>query len=146
MARNNKLSFTELLKAHKKVDRVVPKLLGERARRFFEISFKREGFNDRGFNKWAKRKNEYPADKKRGTPSSYGKKTLSNTGALANSIRVTKANSRKIQISSIGLKYANKHNSGNNGMPKRQFMGNSEVLEKGIAKKLEYEYYKAMKL
>ena len=136
--RKNKLDFNDLLRAEKHLKNNVPKLVGERARRFFELSFRREGFQDSSLVKWTKRKRE--------TKRSRGKKVLSNTGMLKNSIRRTKTTPRQIRISSIGLSYANWHNNGTGRLPKRQFMGNSKTLERGLQKKIEFEIKKAINL
>jgi phage gpG-like protein len=136
--RKNKLDFNDLARAEKHLRNNVPKLVGERARRFFELSFRREGFQDSSLVKWTKRKRE--------TKRSRGKKVLSNTGMLKNSIRRTKTTPRQIRISSIGLSYANWHNNGTGRLPKRQFMGNSKTLERGLQKKIEFEIKKAINL
>lgn len=136
--RKNKLDFNDLLRADNHLKNNVPKILGERARRFFELSFQKQGFTDTGFNKWARRKRE--------TKRSIGKKVLSNTGMLKKSIRRTKTTSKQIRISSVGIRYANIHNSGIGKMTKRQFMGNSVTLEKGLRKRIEREIKKAINL
>ena len=138
MSRSKKLSFDQLVKADKHLQKKVPKIIGERARRFFELSFKKQGFTDNGFSAWSRRKKE--------TRLSTGKKVLSSTGMLANSIRRTKTTPRKVVISSVGLKYANIHNSGVGNMPKRKFIGNSKTLEKGLEKRIEHELKKIIKL
>ena len=42
-------------------------------------------------------------------------------------------------------KYAQRHNEGLKGMPKRQFMGKSKTLEDNIKKKLTKELDKVLK-
>ena len=137
MGRSKKLSFDALKKADNHMKKNVPKLIGERARRFFELSFKREGFQDKSFKPWRKRKRE--------NRRSRGKKVLSNTGLLKGSIRRTKTTAKQIRISSLGVKYANYHNRGVGSLTKRQFMGNSETLERGIQKKIEFEIKKKLR-
>lgn len=137
MPRSKKLSFDALKRADRHLKQNVPKIIGERARRFFELSFKKEGFTDTGFSKWKKRKRE--------NKRSRGKKILSRSGFLKNSIRRTKTTSKQIRISSVGVVYANVHNQGRGKMPKRQFMGNSRTLEKGLQKRIEFEIRKFIK-
>tara|TARA_R110002012_G_scaffold271164_3_gene456357 strand:- start:2191 stop:2613 length:423 start_codon:yes stop_codon:yes gene_type:complete len=136
--RKNKLDFNDLVRADKHLKNNVPKIIGERARRFFELSFRKQGFTDTGFSKWKRRKRE--------TKRSIGKNILSNTGMLKNSIRRTKTTKKQIRISSVGIPYANIHNQGIGKMPKRQFIGNSETLEKGLQKRIEYEIKKFINL
>ena len=135
--RMKKLSFKALERADRHFKNNVPKIIGERARRFFELSFIKEGFTDSGFSKWAKRKKE--------TKRSIGKKILSGRGFLKGSIRRTKTTPKQIRISSVGVAYANTHNQGIGRMPKRQFIGNSRTLEKGLQKRIEYEIRKFLK-
>lgn len=135
--RMKKLSFKALKKADNHFKNNVPKIIGERARRFFELSFIKQGFTDSGFSKWAKRKKE--------TKRSIGKKILSGRGFLKGSIRRTKTTPKQIRISSVGVAYANIHNQGRGKMPKRQFMGNSRTLEKGLQKRIEHEIRKFLR-
>lgn len=136
MSTSNKLSFDALEKADRHLKNNVPKIIGQRAERFFQLSFTKEGFTDKGFDKWSKRKKE--------TRLSRGKKILSATGDLKNSIRVTKVSKNKVIVSSLGVSYADFHNSGQ-GQKKRQFIGNSEVLERGLQKRIETEIRKFIK-
>ena len=136
--RKKKLDFNDLVKANEHLKRNVPKIIGERARRFFELSFEREGFNDKGLQKWRRRKKE--------TKRSIGKKVLSGTGFLKNSIRRTKTTPKQIRISSLGVAYANIHNNGRGTMPQRKFLGNSRTLEKGLGKRIEHEIKKKINL
>ena len=136
--RKNKLDFNDLARADKHLKNNVPKIIGERARRFFELSFRKQGFTDTAFSKWKRRKRE--------TKRSIGKNILSNTGMLKNSIRRTKTTKKQIRISSVGIPYANIHNQGIGKMPKRQFIGNSKTLEKGLQKRKEYEIKKLINL
>lgn len=136
--RKKKLDFNDLVRADKHLKNNVPKIIGERARRFFELSFAKQGFTDRGFSKWARRKKE--------TKRSIGKKILSDTGMLKKSIRRTKTTKKQVRISSVGIPYANYHNNGTGRQKKRQFLGNSVILEKGLAKRIEHEIKKAINL
>ena len=144
--RKNKLDFNDLVRADKHLKNNVPKIIGERARRFFELSFRKQGFTNRGFSKWARRDKEYKANAKTGRRASAGKKILSNRGDLADSIERTKTTKKQIRISSVGIPYANYHNNGTGRQKKRQFIGNSEILEKGLQKRIEHEIKKFINL
>jgi phage gpG-like protein len=138
MGKNLKsLNFDILVKADQHLQQNVPKIIGERARRFFELSFANEGFNDRSLTKWRKRKKE--------TKRSRGKKVLSGTGFLKNSIRRSKTTRRQVVISSLGVSYAGFHNDGTGRAPQRQFIGNSTTLERGLQKRIEHELKKIIK-
>lgn len=144
--RKNKLDFDDLARADKHLKNNVPKIIGERARRFFELSFRKQGFTDTGFSKWKRRKREYKGNAKTGRAPSFGKNTLSNRGFLRKSIKRTKTTKKQIRISSVGIPYANIHNQGIGKMPKRQFIGNSKTLEKGLQKRIEHEIKKFINL
>lgn len=135
--KQNKISLTPIITAQLKAKKVLPIILGERARRFFELSFKKEGFTNESFNPWKKRKRE--------TKRSTGKKILSDKGILSNSIRRRHTSFNRTIISSKGIRYANYHNKGTKITPKRQFIGNSKKLEKGLQKLAEYELKKLIK-
>ena len=55
------------------------------------------------------------------------------------SMSVRSANWRAIRIGSYGIPYAERHNKGLGGMPKRQFVGNSKVLNDKIQRKIKTE-------
>jgi len=65
---------------------------------------------------------------------------------LKKSIRRTKTTKKQVRISSVGIPYANYHNNGTGRQKKRQFLGNSVILEKGLAKRIEHEIKKAINL
>jgi len=67
--RKKKLDFNDLVRADKHLKNNVPKIIGERARRFFELSFAKQGFTDRGFSKWARRKKQRDQSAKRYFPT-----------------------------------------------------------------------------
>lgn len=103
---------------------------------YFKKSFDNEGFTDRGFWHWTPLKRERPKRFR-------GRKILTNTGKLKNSIKTT-SNSTKTDFYVrfySNVKYAAIHNEGLNGrafgkypfkMPKRMFMGYSYILDKKL--------------
>jgi phage gpG-like protein len=130
----------------------LPTLVGNVALNFFDDSFQREGFIDKRVNKWKPRRFN---DKTKGS-----RKTLVKSGRLRRSLRMrTLVNS---VIISTNVPYAQIHNEGgrvqgsftvrahrrktkggstsvrshqrnvNIDIPKRQFMGQSDLLDKRI--------------
>ena len=65
-----------------------------------------------------------------------GRGILVDTGALRRSIKVFKANFKEIIIGTTGIPYANRHNEGLKGMPKREFIGDSKGLDSDNKKTL----------
>src|SRR5690606_33083322 len=79
----------------------VPKDVSERARAFFMASFIKEGFTDASFIPWPKRKD------------SQTHKILSKSLTLRNSIKIDRADLKRIEISAgNGIPYAAIHNNG----------------------------------
>jgi phage gpG-like protein len=129
----------------------------------FEKSFEKQGFDNGGVNEWKARKTtdkrgrditRYRTNKrgKRGELNSFGRKntgrailTGHSTGAnkLRHSLKARKI-SGGIEFSS-DKPYAQRHNEGLNGMPKRQFMGASKTLDKNIKKKIDKQLNKIFK-
>lgn len=110
--------------------------LKETALKHFKKSFYDEGFTEKSFWHWTPLKRERKGRFR-------GKKILTNTGKLKNSIK-TRANSNKNGFSVTffsNVKYAAIHNEGLYGkafgkypfkMPKRMFMGYSTVLDRKL--------------
>ena len=150
----------------------MPKIVSEKARAFFLMSFVKEGFTDSSFVAWPKRKDLLPH------------KMLSQSLALRNSIKVVEANLNRIEISAgEGLPYAAIHNEGGTinivltermrkyfwymfkktqddkykwmalskkerfsiHIPKRQFIGESDTLNKRIDKMMIKQIMEAQK-
>lgn len=123
----------------------------------FEESFENEGFTDNALVKWKKRTTtnkkgrditKYRTNRvgKRGDLNSYGRKnegrailTGHATGGnkLRHSLKATKI-SEGVEFST-DKEYAERHNEGKDGMPKRQFMGASKTLNKNIKDKIDKE-------
>ncbi|WP_372747097.1 phage morphogenesis protein [Lutibacter sp.] len=121
----------------------------------FEDSFEKQGWDDSGVKDWKARKTvdkrgrditRYRTNKrgKLGDLNSYGRKndgrailTGHSTGGnkLKNSLKARQI-SGGIEFSS-DKPYAQRHNEGLNGMPKRQFMGASKALDKKIKRKID---------
>jgi phage gpG-like protein len=114
-------------------------IAGNDAVAHFKKSFDNQGFTDESLTTWKPRKGQIRglgANVRGGLPNT--KKTLTKTGALKKSIRVVSTNGLKVRIESA-LAYSAIHNEGLRGnawgrhpfkMPKREFMGNSRLLER----------------
>jgi len=135
----NKLSLKPLIVKLKLTHKTLPLILGNNAVKFFQSNFDKEGFQDRTVSKWQKRKYK---------PKGGAKKQLQVTGRLRRSIKRLSANWGSIKIGTKGVAYARIHNEGLKGkafgkyafqMPKRQFIGESYKLEKGIKARIEKE-------
>jgi len=102
-----------------KIQRNIAVRLSEMANKHFNRSFDRGGFTDQTLIKWQPSKRERDG---RG-------KTLIDRGDLRRSIRPVQQNYRQSRIIS-DRPYSARHNDGLAGMPQRQFMGTSAVLNK----------------
>ena len=102
--------------------------IGAGAKSFFKSGFDKEGFTDRTYKRWERRKRP------------YRHKILNKSGALAASI---KSSTNKTALSTTitsDLKYSAIHNDGLTGdafgtpfkMPQRQFIGDSHTLDKRV--------------
>lgn len=102
---------------------------GRLAVNHFKGNFRLQGFLDSAVDPWKRRK---LADTKRRS----GRGILIDTGTLKNNIRVLGAPGNRVIIGTRGIKYAKRHNEGLAKMPKRQFIGNSKILEGKIHKSI----------
>lgn len=122
--------------------------------KFIEKNFRDQGFNDAGLNKWKKRKTtdrkgrdltRYRTNRKgtAGSLTKFGREDIGRailvgheTGGdkLKLSFRARKE-ARAVKFYTY-KKYAQRHNEGLKGMPKRQFMGKSKYLTDQINNKI----------
>lgn len=102
MAKKNKdLPVPDFKKMAESVMKDLPRKASEQARNFFMASFIKEGFTDTSFIPWVKRKDD------------FSHKLLSQSFALKNSIKITKADFQTIEITAgQGINYAAIHNEG----------------------------------
>lgn len=97
------------------------------AERFHAENFRNEGFTDVALQKWPARKKPDRNAAKRAL--------LVKSGALRR--HATKGTVRGKQVDfDLPLAYARRHNEGLKGMPKRQYVGQSAVLEDRIRRKV----------
>ena len=140
----------------------LPSIIEVEGLNFIKKNFRDEGFNDGSKKAWEKRQTErdgrdltrYKTNRvgTAGSLNKFGQREQGrailvghNTGGnkLRNSFRARKNRQRVVFYSY--KKYAQRHNEGLDGMPKRQFMGMSKTLEDNIKKKLTRELDKALK-
>ena len=135
-------NFNAKIKQFEKISRTLPKRVGNVAKNHFLESFDNEGFSDGSINSnpWAKRKTSTKRDKTAGR-----RQLLIQSGALKRSIKVaSNPTFKKIAVGSYGIKYAERHNKGLKGMPKRQFIGKSRILDKKIKQMIRNEMKKLL--
>jgi len=135
-------NFNAKIKQFEKISRTLPKRVGNVAKNHFLESFDNEGFSDGSINSdpWAKRKSKTKRDQTAGR-----RQLLIQSGALKRSIKVAAGPTfKKIAVGSYGINYAERHNKGLKGMPKRQFIGKSRILDKKIKQLIKNEMSKLL--
>ncbi|MDR1199936.1 MAG: phage virion morphogenesis protein [Prevotellaceae bacterium] len=127
-------------------DRVF-EVVGNEAVSHYEKSFRDEGFTDSATVKWKNvKRREKPRKTKRkegSRPLAWDRaKILTQSGELGDSIKFARGSDRSVIISS-DKEYAVYHNKGvkaargKRGLPKRQFIGKSDELNKKISEKIK---------
>ena len=100
---------------------VLPKELATDTQNFFNKSWRNQGFDDGGVQKWKPRAKE--------TKKTIGKAILVGTGdlrtAVGTSLKQATFQSTKFVVD---VRYAAYHNDGTSKMPQRKFMGDSATL------------------
>lgn len=109
--------------------RVIKVEAGGMAVKHFKGNFRAQGFVDETVDPWKARK---APEKRKGSRA-----ILVKSGHLRNSIRVLGTPRDTVIIGTRGVKYAKRHNEGLSKMPKRQFVGNSRLLEGRIHKLID---------
>ena len=105
------------------------------ARKHFSSNFNNQGFDGKAWKNVKRRTNPTKRDIKNGGSTRailYGKKS----GVLSKSITGTVRSWDKIVIGTT-VDYAKFHNEGTAKIPKRQFIGDSEILNKKIVNLIE---------
>lgn len=125
----------------------IPDIVGTEAVNHFQESFQKEGFTDQGLERWVEVKRRLG----KGKGADATRKILTGrTGALHDSITYDTEPGRVIvsanpQNAGSGVNYAAVHNFGvtdagrkrNTVIPKRQFLGESQELNKKIQDEIE---------
>jgi phage gpG-like protein len=125
-----KFGFDEILKKLKQTQRSVMVQLSNQAQNYFVKSFTKQGFNGVEWDNVQRRMQgykayKYPRARSRTNP------ILVETGTLR---RAVSAMNRTAEITDdrlrmvVDLPYAARHNEGLKGMPKRQFVGQTDEL------------------
>jgi phage gpG-like protein len=146
MARNRggTESIQRKIRAFNALKTVLPVLVANDAKNFFFNSFRKQGWEDEGVQRWAPRKSNV---------NNKGRAILVKTGDLRKSLYVEQADWGKVRISS-NLPYSAIHNEGLKGkafgkhpfqMPKRKFMGRSRKLHNQLKTLMEKKINGSMK-
>lgn len=140
-------------------------IIGVEGKNFIQKNFRDEGFNDRNLEKWKERKTEdsrgnditrYRTNRrgKIGNLTRYGRENRDRallTGHATGGNKLRNSFKYKVNIGSSEVKftthkeYAERHNEGLDGMPKRQFMGKSAYLNNKISIKIQKELDKLLR-
>ena len=105
----NRFNMGQVLQNLSKIKKDLPSVLSNDALKFFNDSFKKQGWDDNGITKWKKRKSK---------KDNAGRGILIKSGALRRSIKIKESNFNRIIISS-NMPYSKIHNEG--------FKGNENV-------------------
>jgi phage gpG-like protein len=129
---SRKFDFDKLIEAMQKAKTDLPRLLANQAQNHFADSFKAGGWDGRPWKEVKRRQEgtpEYKYPKKKGL-SRRTKPILVKSGTLRRAVSMSArvVTWDKIQLV-VDLPYAERHNEGKDGMPKRQFMGDSQALK-----------------
>ncbi len=105
----------------------IAKITGITAVGFFKDTFTKQGFTDKGFKKWKKRK--------QGSPRNRGRNILIDSGTMRRSIKIRAINKSKVIVGTgREAPYAEYHNEGTKDIPQRKFIGESEQLRRKTLK------------
>ncbi len=155
MAKSLKDLGEHIKKLQRFIDKDATRIIEIEGTKHFKESFENQGFTDKSFKKWTPRKtkdqNERDITRYRtnrvgrsGELNAYGRRnsgrdilTGHNTGGdkLRNSITSHRKRDRVIWRSY--KPYATFHNDGTKTLPKRRFIGRSEVLSQNIKRKFK---------
>ncbi len=133
--RKGDFKVNESVKKFRRVKKTLPLILANNAKNHFVKGF-RQGGGQTDKGKWIPRKKKEEGGRRA---------ILVFRGRLWKSIGIISASFDKISVGSRGVKYAKRHNEGLDGMPQREFVGPSKVLEKESRKKIENEMKKMFK-
>lgn len=152
-------------RAAKEIPDKVLRIIGVEGKNFIQKNFRDEGFTDTGTEKWEERKTEdrqgrditrYRTSRRgeAGNLNKYGSSIKGRailTGFATGGNKLRNSFRYRVSIGSSQVtfytykEYAERHNEGLNGMPKRQFMGKSNYLNTQISKKINKELDKILR-
>lgn len=130
-----KFNFASKLRRFYELKTVLPRICGEESVRFFQDSWKNQGFTNQSVSKWKEVQRRIPGTNPYKYPKNKdrGRRTRSilvgkGSGRLRRSIRRGYTSFSKTVIAT-DVPYAKYHNEGTDKIPKRQFMGRSKQLD-----------------
>lgn len=152
-------------RAAKEIPDKVLRIIGVEGKNFIQKNFRDEGFTDTGTEKWEVRKTEdrqgrditrYRTSRrgKAGNLNKYGSSIKDRailTGFATGGNKLRNSFRYRVSIGSSQVtfytykEYAERHNEGLDGMPKRRFMGKSTYLNTQISKKINKELDKILR-
>jgi len=147
-------AFKAMYRRIASVQNTLPTVLANEGVNFFVGNFDKEGFVDVSIEKWKTPERKIPGTSAYKYPKKKDlgrrtKKILIKSGKLkrATNNSVSEKSFKKIvwRINPVYFPYAYRHNEGTDGMPKRQFMGESKTLNAIFAKKIIQAYKYAFK-
>jgi len=133
--RKGDLGMGESLNKFKQIKKNMPLILANDTKNHFIKGF-RQGGGQTDKGKWIPRKK-----KEKGG----NRGILVYRGRLWKSIKIKSATFNSTVVGSVGVKYAERHNEGLAGMPQREFIGKSKVLEAQITKTIEKQLIEIFK-
>ena len=155
VTRKGSFRIDERMLKIKNAKRLLPLLLGNTAKNHFLKGFRIGGRRtDASRSGWAKRKRDFDIEKKGNKwvkRNNKGRAILVKDGDLRASIKVRNRNLNRLVVGTSGIRYAQIHNEGLRGkafgkipfkMPKREFIGNSKILERKLAVIIRRELFK----
>lgn len=124
--------------------RKIPLRLANDIQRHFLKGFRRGGGStDASIGGWKPRKHSRSARERK---RSVGRALLVRSGKMRSDIKKRKISFNKTIVGTRSIPYAGYINEGTSKMPKREFIGNSRVLERQIEQKLLKEFDKVFKI
>lgn len=139
------INIRKRIEDSKKLKKILPTIIANDSLNWFLEGFRKGGFQtDSSRTGWEVRKSysyhKGKTQRKPGDPVN-----LIDTGALRRDIKVRKTTFNLIEIGTLQTPYANRHNEGLNGMPKREFLGDSRKLNTQNKKTILKELNKIFK-
>lgn len=154
-----------LIRASKDIPDKALRVMGVEGKKFIDKNFRDQGFTDTSTKKWDARKTtdsfgnditRYKTNRvgREGSLNRYGSRNADrailvgfNTGGdkLKNSFKYSVSQGSQRVVFRTYKPYAARHNEGLDGMPKRQFIGKSEYLNRQIADKIKRELDKTLR-
>ena len=112
-----------------------PEVIAENSKNWFLEGFRKGGGQtDDSLSGWSPRNSRNKTIKRNAESKGKKESRLILEGDLWNDIKVIVSTWSKIEIGTSNIKYADRHNEGLKGMPKREFIGDSEKMNESNKK------------